>query len=88
MLSVSLDHDGVARVVQSGDVATLLGEPDWRERCVAATTELELAGVTFLPLIPRPEKLICVGLNYRSHIVEMGREPPTHPTLFAKYWIR
>lgn len=31
-----------------------------------------------------PEAVICVGLNYRSHIAEMGRETPEHPTLFCK----
>jgi acylpyruvate hydrolase len=35
--------------------------------------------------VPRPEKIICVGLNYRRHILEMGRPLPEHPTLFAKY---
>ncbi|WBL19568.1 fumarylacetoacetate hydrolase family protein [Citricoccus sp. NR2] len=35
--------------------------------------------------IPAPGKIICVGLNYASHIKEMGRELPTHPTLFAKF---
>ena len=28
---------------------------------------------------------MCVGLNYRTHILEMGRELPEHPTLFAKF---
>ena len=28
---------------------------------------------------------MCVGLNYRNHILEMGRELPEFPTLFAKY---
>ena len=31
-----------------------------------------------------PGAVICVGLNYRAHILEMGRELPDHPTLFAK----
>jgi acylpyruvate hydrolase len=35
--------------------------------------------------VTRPDKIICVGLNYRSHILEMGRELPPFPTLFAKY---
>jgi acylpyruvate hydrolase len=39
----------------------------------------------FAPLIPKPGKIVCVGLNYRSHILEMGRELPLYPTLFAKY---
>lgn len=33
----------------------------------------------------RPGKVICCGLNYGDHIAELGRERPTHPTLFAKY---
>jgi acylpyruvate hydrolase len=37
------------------------------------------------PLVPRPAKIICLGLNYASHIREMGRELPSHPTLFAKF---
>ena len=32
-----------------------------------------------------PGAIVCVGLNYRSHILEMGRELPTDPTLFAKF---
>ena len=35
--------------------------------------------------IQKPEKIICVGLNYREHIEEMGREIPTIPVVFAKY---
>ncbi|MFI5496712.1 fumarylacetoacetate hydrolase family protein [Actinoplanes sp. NPDC051859] len=37
-----------------------------------------------LPL-PEPRKVVCCGLNYADHILEMGRELPAHPTLFAKY---
>jgi len=33
----------------------------------------------------QPEKIVCAGLNYTSHIQEMGRELPSHPTLFAKF---
>lgn len=41
--------------------------------------------VDLAPVVPTPGKIICVGLNYRNHILEMGRELPQHPTLFAKY---
>jgi acylpyruvate hydrolase len=44
-----------------------------------------VADLSYAPVVPRPGKIICVGLNYRSHISEMGRELPEHPTLFAKY---
>jgi acylpyruvate hydrolase len=35
--------------------------------------------------VPHPNKIICLGLNYESHIREMGRTPPTYPTLFSKF---
>lgn len=41
--------------------------------------------VEFLPVIPKPGKTICLGLNYASHILETGRPTPQAPTYFAKY---
>ncbi len=35
--------------------------------------------------MPAPEKIICVGQNYRDHVLEMGNELPAYPTVFAKY---
>ena len=35
--------------------------------------------------VQKPQKIICVGLNYREHILEMGREIPKIPVIFAKY---
>lgn len=37
------------------------------------------------PAISRPGKIVCVGLNYREHVAEGGRESPTRPLLFAKF---
>ncbi|WP_327048467.1 fumarylacetoacetate hydrolase family protein [Microbispora sp. NBC_01189] len=45
----------------------------------------DFATAVLAPVVPRPGKIVCVGLNYRTHITEMGRELPEHPTLFAKY---
>lgn len=39
----------------------------------------------FAPLVLRPSKVVCVGLNYRNHIQEMGRDLPKYPTLFCKF---
>ena len=39
----------------------------------------------FAPIVLRPSKVLCVGLNYRTHILETGRELPDYPTLFAKF---
>ena len=35
--------------------------------------------------IERPGKIVCVGMNYRAHAEEQGREPPEQPVLFAKW---
>jgi len=36
-------------------------------------------------VVPNPRKVLCLGLNYESHILEMGRDLPPHPTLFGKF---
>ena len=41
--------------------------------------------VALLPPVGRPGKIICIGLNYRSHCEEQGLEPPETPTFFAKF---
>lgn len=43
-------------------------------------SELELA-----PVIPNPDKIICVGLNYRDHLAETGRVQTEKPVLFARW---
>jgi acylpyruvate hydrolase len=77
-----------------GDTVVLLDAPDVRavlERQAAGSTPAETgarvdrATADLAPLVPRPRKIFCVGLNYRNHILEMGRELPQHPTLFAKF---
>ncbi|MFO0937192.1 MAG: fumarylacetoacetate hydrolase family protein [Gemmataceae bacterium] len=41
--------------------------------------------VKLLPPVPKPSKIICIGLNYRDHAIEGGKAIPTEPVLFAKY---
>jgi acylpyruvate hydrolase len=68
------------------DVGALLGMPDWPERAAATGgVRHALAEADLAPVVPRPGKIFCVGLNYRTHILEMGRELPEYPTLFAKF---
>lgn len=45
----------------------------------------DAASVTLLAPIPRPQKLICVGLNYRDHAIESKMEIPSVPTIFNKF---
>ncbi|HET8975900.1 MAG TPA: fumarylacetoacetate hydrolase family protein [Solirubrobacterales bacterium] len=37
------------------------------------------------PPVPDPDKIVCIGLNYRSHAEEAGIDPPAAPTIFAKF---
>jgi acylpyruvate hydrolase len=46
---------------------------------------LPLEDVRLLPPIGRPSKVLCIGLNYRAHAEEGGREAPELPTFFAKF---
>jgi 2-keto-4-pentenoate hydratase/2-oxohepta-3-ene-1,7-dioic acid hydratase in catechol pathway len=56
-------------------------------RKLAASTKADtpLEGIAFAPVIPDPEKIICVGLNYRDHVAETGRTVTENPALFARY---
>ena len=54
-------------------------------RSAADGATYDAADADFAPLVLRPGKVVCVGLNYRNHILEMGRDLPEYPTLFSKY---
>ena len=46
---------------------------------------LPLGVAKLMPPVPDPGKIVCIGLNYRSHAEEQGAEPPETPTFFAKF---
>ena len=77
-----------ARIID-GDRAVRLGAEDvgqlLRDGNVDEGGEFTYAPEDLAPVIPRPGKIICVGLNYAKHIAEMGHEQPDVPTLFIKY---
>lgn len=47
--------------------------------------DFALDAVTLLPVIPDPERIICVGLNYHDHVEETGFAPTERPTLFTRF---
>jgi 2-keto-4-pentenoate hydratase/2-oxohepta-3-ene-1,7-dioic acid hydratase in catechol pathway len=51
----------------------------------APDASFPLASVKLLAPIPRPPKIICIGLNYRDHAIESKLEIPTIPVVFSKY---
>src|SRR4249920_612110 len=84
--TVAVRVDGQQAVVIDGvaDVGALLNRPNWRSLAEQASgpggplDDLDT-------VVPNPGKIVCVGLNYRAHILEMGRPIPEYPTLFAKF---
>jgi acylpyruvate hydrolase len=84
--AVRVDEDRAVEIEGMDDVGILLSSGDWRERASSADgPSHDPATLDFAPLVPRPDKIVCVGLNYRSHIAETGQSEPTFPTLFAKF---
>jgi 2-keto-4-pentenoate hydratase/2-oxohepta-3-ene-1,7-dioic acid hydratase in catechol pathway len=45
----------------------------------------KLSEVRYLPVITNPDKILCVGINYKAHQEETGREATSHPTIFVRF---
>ncbi|GAP35952.1 fumarylacetoacetate hydrolase family protein [Piscinibacter sakaiensis] len=89
--------DGVAPLAERSGQATLaafIGSPGFAERDALVrglAAELPLAGLTLLPVIPRPEKIVCAVRNYMDHHQEvlaagMQRELSEQPPIFLRVW--
>jgi 2-keto-4-pentenoate hydratase/2-oxohepta-3-ene-1,7-dioic acid hydratase in catechol pathway len=55
-----------------------------RQAVQSAQADRKLADVRLLPVIPNPDKILCAGINYRSHAAETGRELPKQPSMFIR----
>ncbi|MGI4877874.1 MAG: fumarylacetoacetate hydrolase family protein [Janthinobacterium lividum] len=64
----------LAAALASNDVSPLSDGGTWL-----------LKDVELLPVIPRPGKIICVGLNYATHVAETGREQKEYPAIFTRW---
>jgi 2-keto-4-pentenoate hydratase/2-oxohepta-3-ene-1,7-dioic acid hydratase in catechol pathway len=100
LLSFNADGKHLFCVVNGDGVVTLngrIGQPTLRDALAADSIgeirklldsekpDRKLADIGFLPVIPRPEKILCAGINYRTHAAEAGRELPAAPSLFARF---
>jgi 2-keto-4-pentenoate hydratase/2-oxohepta-3-ene-1,7-dioic acid hydratase in catechol pathway len=56
-----------------------------RSAAESTSASVALADVELLPPVPDPDKILCIGLNYREHAAEAGIDPPETPTFFAKF---
>ena len=52
---------------------------------LARAPEIDPAHITYLPVLPSPEKIICAGLNYADHSAESGFKQPDYPALFPRF---
>lgn len=80
-----LDGDDVV-MLSFSDVGALLASGDsWPDAAADDGPRQAFDGLELAPVVPDPRKVLCLGLNYASHIQEMGRDLPMYPTLFAKF---
>ena len=56
-----------------------------RTAAAMAKPDFKLADIRFLPVIPNPHKILCAGVNYKSHAAEVGRELPKQPSMFIRF---
>ena len=95
---VVIGDEGMQRVVDLSaasegryeSLRALLSDPDGlpfaREAAEAgAESAVDLATLRLLPVIPDPDKILCVGINYASHVKETGREMPARPMIFTRF---
>jgi acylpyruvate hydrolase len=95
MRFVSAEHDGrrLAGLLDGDHVVPLagveelgLGTPSSLLRDATLLDErIPLSELHLRPVVPRPGKVICVGLNYKAHIEETGRADSDYPVLFTKF---
>jgi 2-keto-4-pentenoate hydratase/2-oxohepta-3-ene-1,7-dioic acid hydratase in catechol pathway len=83
-----LENDKVIELLESGGAFTSLKKVLSND----SLDQLEEGAVynpdeiTYLPPIPDPDKIICIGLNYSNHIAETGRSPDAkYPVIFTRF---
>ncbi|MFN0160201.1 MAG: fumarylacetoacetate hydrolase family protein [Burkholderiales bacterium] len=81
---------GATGLALSTDMTALLAAPDGlatvkrAAQSAPAHAVKPLAGVRFLPVVPRPPKILCLGLNYADHAKEGGHARPEYPSFFMR----
>jgi 2-keto-4-pentenoate hydratase/2-oxohepta-3-ene-1,7-dioic acid hydratase in catechol pathway len=78
-------HEGGPPTVRGLLEADLVGDLAGALGASSETEGVPLDDVSLRPPVPDPDKIICIGLNYRQHAAEAGQEPPESPTFFAKF---
>jgi 2-keto-4-pentenoate hydratase/2-oxohepta-3-ene-1,7-dioic acid hydratase in catechol pathway len=100
LLSFAADGKDWFGALRDDGIVTLndkIGQPNLRAALAAgalermrklsqdAAPDRKLSAIRFLPVIPQPGKILCAGINYRSHAAEMARELPKQPSMFIRF---
>lgn len=95
MRLVSCERDGrrFAGVLRDERVVPFEGVAELDGAAIGALADLRLRpadavpveDVRLRPVVPRPGRIVCLGLNYGTHVDETKRDLPAYPVLFAKY---
>jgi 2-keto-4-pentenoate hydratase/2-oxohepta-3-ene-1,7-dioic acid hydratase in catechol pathway len=75
-----------SRLSRFPDLRSLIGNDGLEEarKLLSRAPDYKLSEITWLPVIPNPDKIVCVGLNYEEHRVETGRDKTEQPALFLR----
>ncbi len=65
--------------------AIAAGALDAARDAAARAPRIALDDIAWLPVIPNPDKILCIGLNYEEHRKETGRSEVGNPTIFARF---
>src|SRR5215468_8258170 len=81
---VSLNERLGGRYASLRDALAAGALAEMRKAAETARPDHTLDAIKWLPAIPNPEKILCAGINYRSHAAETGREVPKQPSMFVR----
>ncbi len=84
---VTLNGRLARRVATLRDAIDAACYPEMARIAAAEKPDLSVRDVTFLPLIPNPKKILCVGLNYRDHVAELAgaKSAAEVPGIFVRF---
>ena len=100
LTSISLHGEPAYGIVENGQInipddsfrsrfvdlkAVLAGHAVTELAAAPVAEKIPLDDAEFAPVIPTPGRILCVGINFRAHMKEMGREPPDYPWLFVRF---
>jgi acylpyruvate hydrolase len=84
--AVALEADGGLLLVPGlAEIGVATPIDVLRAAAEQAAERIDDADVVLRPVVPNPARVVCLGLNYNTHVEETGRELPTYPVLFPKY---